>query len=763
MRPLRIELSNFLSYRGEHSIDFTPANVIVLSGPNGSGKSSIPDAIRFALFGFTRGSTLDVMVSDGTENAKVAVTFGLDSRRFQATRSRRRGKSSTVTFGELHDDGGVDVLEPIGRNSAEAQAAILDLLGLDDTLFRMTAFVGQGDSAAFSAARPSERKDALGKVLILEEWAAKLKLARDHVGSIQSTRTILEGTKAAAAEVAEQVPRLREEVASHNVNVDALGIRVKDQEGTLATDREKRNALAERVATFEAAKARLMAAVAAVNAAREKHQATGLRVNEFAPLVLDADATAILDHRIKKLTGDEAKARSLAAARQQAADLDAAIAEASRLIAEAAAKYAREGASLQASLDAAIEAHRRDLAALQDRHAAHSRTAELLDKVPCPEKAPTIVAECLLLEDARKSSDALANLATAIEKLEGQDPGQDIRTKLEAHKRTLPSDPALTEKLERLRTDRAAVPWKPETDVVLLEELTKGLDELPTLREKKGNQERLAAALGEARKAHMAASSTLGELTETANATREAVPADPGPELQKVDARIETAAQTLRDTRSEFAEQSADLAAAKAKLGLAEKSVLQVKELEERDVSLLRRQKSLEVLVEAFGRDGIPALLVERAMPNLESIANDLLELLSDRRLQLRFETQAETQAGELRESLNIIVSDERGSRELAVFSGGERMRIDLAIRTALSALLATRKRSHCELLVLDETAAPLDQEGQDAFVESLDRIAPRFGLILAVTHLEDLKDRFPARLEVTKTAAGSRAELRIV
>jgi len=761
VRPLRVDLSNFLSYPGSHAIDFTSANVIVLSGPNGAGKSAIPDSVRFGLFGFTRGTTLDAMITDGAENAKVAVTFGLDDRRYQATRTRRRGKSSTVTFGELHDDGGVDVLEPKGRNSEEAQAAILDLLGMDDALFRMTAFVGQGDSAAFTSARASKRKDALGRVLILEEWAGKSKLARDRLGAIERERTGIEATKANAELVAGQAPQLREAVKSDQETVAGLTGEVTRWQASLDGDREKRNKLAEQVATFEAATATSTAAAKGLLEGQNRTEAAALRFHELSPLVLKGDEAAVLNRKIQRLEADEGKARSLAEARQKAAHFDAVVAKEQTALTEAKTSHDRETERARARLDGAIEAHRRELAALQDRHAAHSTTAELLDKVPCPEKAPTIVAECLLLGAARKSSGALPDLAASIEKLKGQEPGQNERTILAGLAKVTPGlTEGIIERLEKARGDRAAVPWDAENDPDRLDELTKGLEALPRLREKWGNQEKLAAALAEARKVHEAAMVTLAEARETATKAREAIPDDPGPDLRLLDSSIATETNHLDQARAELSTANADLTAATTKLGLAEKCAEQVKELEAKDTTLLRRQKALEVLVEAFGRDGVPALLVERAVPNLEAVANDLLDLLSDGRLRLRFETQKETTGGELRESLNIFVSDERGEREYENYSGGERMRIDLAIRAALSALLAQRKRSHCDLLVLDETAAPLDQEGQDAFVEALDRISSRFGLILVVTHLEDLKARFPARLEVTKTAAGSRAEL---
>jgi exonuclease SbcC len=61
---------------------------------------------------------------------------------------------------------------------------------------------------------------------------------------------------------------------------------------------------------------------------------------------------------------------------------------------------------------------------------------------------------------------------------------------------------------------------------------------------------------------------------------------------------------------------------------------------------------------------------------------------------------------------------------------------------------------------VLDETCAPLDAQGRALFVECLQKVAERFATILVITHVEELKDLFPFRFEISKTAEGSRVEV---
>ncbi len=51
MRPLRLLLDGFGTYRNETEIDFTDVEFFALVGPTGSGKSTVIDALCFALYG----------------------------------------------------------------------------------------------------------------------------------------------------------------------------------------------------------------------------------------------------------------------------------------------------------------------------------------------------------------------------------------------------------------------------------------------------------------------------------------------------------------------------------------------------------------------------------------------------------------------------------------------------------------------------------------------------------------------------------------
>jgi len=166
-----------------------------------------------------------------------------------------------------------------------------------------------------------------------------------------------------------------------------------------------------------------------------------------------------------------------------------------------------------------------------------------------------------------------------------------------------------------------------------------------------------------------------------------------------------------------------------------------------------------KTLERAFGKDGVPALLIEQALPQIETKANELLDRLSDGQMSIRFVTQAEykdKKREDLKETLDIQISDSAGIRSYEMYSGGEAFRVNFAIRLALSEILAQRKGARLQTLVIDEGFGSQDVQGRQRLIEAINLVKNDFAKILVITHLDELKDAFPSRIEVEKTERGS-------
>ncbi len=202
---------------------------------------------------------------------------------------------------------------------------------------------------------------------------------------------------------------------------------------------------------------------------------------------------------------------------------------------------------------------------------------------------------------------------------------------------------------------------------------------------------------------------------------------------------------------------------ARQALGAAQERVDRCRGLEkEKEAKLAQEQEGIEEktiyeeLQLAFGKKGVQAMIIESVLPELEEEANRLLSRMTDGRMHVRFETQRTTKKGEPVETLEIKISDELGARSYELYSGGEAFRVNFAIRIALSKLLARRAGARLETLIIDEGFGTQDTIGRERLIEAINSIQEDFTLILVITHIEELRDSFPVRIDVFKTPEGS-------
>ena len=184
----------------------------------------------------------------------------------------------------------------------------------------------------------------------------------------------------------------------------------------------------------------------------------------------------------------------------------------------------------------------------------------------------------------------------------------------------------------------------------------------------------------------------------------------------------------------------------------------ELEHVDTRRIQLEEDQSIYQELAIAFGRQGIQAMLIETVIPRLEEEANYLLGRMTDNQMHLKLETQRERRSGrgEPIETLEINVSDELGPRNYELYSGGESFRINLALRIALSKVLSQRMGAALPTLFIDEGFGTQDSVGRERIMDVISSIEDDFDKIIVITHLEDLKDMFPARIEVLKTQEGS-------
>ncbi|MBF8302027.1 MAG: hypothetical protein HW396_308 [Candidatus Dadabacteria bacterium] len=221
---------------------------------------------------------------------------------------------------------------------------------------------------------------------------------------------------------------------------------------------------------------------------------------------------------------------------------------------------------------------------------------------------------------------------------------------------------------------------------------------------------------------------------------------------------IEDAISRLKRTKDEIIE----------KKGRIISKLEWITSLENKKEDALKKAKKLgydmtlyQELDKAFGKNGIQALIIESAIPEIDIEANKLLTRLTDSGMTLSLEMVKPTQKGGEKETLEIKVGDNFGTRSYETFSGGEAFRIDFALRIAISKFIANRSGAQLRTLIIDEGFGTQDKDGLGQFIQAINTIKNDFDKILVITHIDELKDKFPVRIDVTKeTGRGSTFEI---
>jgi len=236
-------------------------------------------------------------------------------------------------------------------------------------------------------------------------------------------------------------------------------------------------------------------------------------------------------------------------------------------------------------------------------------------------------------------------------------------------------------------------------------------------------------------------------------------------------ADLATRTATLKQSALELIQRTATLTQEKETL-LQEKGSLhnqQIKlnqversyKLQAAEITLLElNAQDYQTIATATSKDGIQALLIEEAIPEIEQEANRLLAKLTNNQAQIFIESLRDLQKGGTKETLDIKISDAIGIRPYEMFSGGEAFRIDFALRIAISKLLARRAGTSLQTLIIDEGFGSQDEEGLGNIMDALYKIQDDFCKVIIVSHLPAMKDQFPVHFFVQKGPNGSTVEI---
>ncbi len=231
-------------------------------------------------------------------------------------------------------------------------------------------------------------------------------------------------------------------------------------------------------------------------------------------------------------------------------------------------------------------------------------------------------------------------------------------------------------------------------------------------------------------------------------------------DLEGINKIIEIHQQSLDDTISVREEHVKNHAGTMEKLSQYKLLETEFEEKNQEYRLLYHQEALLQRAVEIFSKNGIQSFIIENSLPEIEGKANQILDIISDGRLQVFFKVQSKTKKGLFKETMDIDISNEGQLRSYELFSGGEKFKVDLAIRIAISYVLSNQSGARLSMLMIDEGFGTQDKDGILRFVECINRISKDFEKVIVVTHLDDLKDYFQTLIRVIKKNGFSRVSI---
>jgi len=185
MRPIRLEIQGFTSFRNRASLDFNDMEVFSIIGENGAGKSSLLEAMLFALYGQTprmQGVAKKDLVSQGSNELKVLFEFSSGERVYRVTRSFKIKGTPFAKIEKYKDGDWATVADKDGEVTREVER----ILRLPYNAFTKAVIIPQGQFDKFlKPDSPSERRNILIKMFDLEIYERMRGMASDIKGKAE--------------------------------------------------------------------------------------------------------------------------------------------------------------------------------------------------------------------------------------------------------------------------------------------------------------------------------------------------------------------------------------------------------------------------------------------------------------------------------------------------------------------------------------------------------------------------------------------------
>ena len=233
-------------------------------------------------------------------------------------------------------------------------------------------------------------------------------------------------------------------------------------------------------------------------------------------------------------------------------------------------------------------------------------------------------------------------------------------------------------------------------------------------------------------------------------------------DITTIDEEIRSIQNNKKELESKLRELHAIIVGNKTILKNVENLNIEFKEIEE-------EYKVLGELADLANGKKAPYISFERYIlasyfEDIIEAANIRLEKMTGDRFSLIRKTSKSKGAGQKGLDLEIYDNYTDSSRDVSSLSGGESFKASLSLALGLSDIVQSNAGGvSLDTMFVDEGFGTLDPQSLDNAIDSLLELQRGGRLVGIISHVEELKERIDAKLEVTSTSKGSKVEFNIL
>ena len=697
----KLQLTNFLSHE-KTEIEFSETEKLLLDGNSGAGKSSIFDAILWCLYGQGRTENRS-MIRKGSKKGAVCLELtkrdgeGIKDEIVVITRTVATNGKHTLEIG-IRQDNGFVTAKPVS-GIRETQAWIeKELIGASWLLFINSVAYVQGNTDSFVAQTASRRKELLLEIIKAEDYKQYYEKARVMLSSMENTYNSTEGQIDALRGVMYPIEARIAETSSLVAKLNQDTVEDMYLHSKMVDLEMKRDALIESMQELVLINANLKTATENRNFVEKMLLERRQDISEKDKLVKILDKAKGSSKKLEKAKKELDELRKLFQTTSAARNERDEFMSKKPFVSYRTIELGRIEEKIKKLKSEPVCPSGKDCPYSGD----HSKQIDELDK-----------ESRLILELVSQESDALDAWEKKLTELPSLIDVNEVLTSINDAEESIKMLEIAERQIDSFRKDLENIEGIEKKIPEIEETLKEKQEYVNTLEKQKKEAEKIAKP-----KELVDVDEKLKEVKDKEKVVSE--------EIIKTTTKLEAINNDEEELKT-----------------ISDKVAI----LEEELVVLADKMKKVGLTKTAFGsKGGIETLVIDYLLPKLEDRVNEILSKLSDFRI--KFDTQKKSADGEgVVEGLFItILNTENEELPYENYSGGEKLKISVAISEALATLQKVGFR------LFDEAIFALDDNSLESFVDVVEKLLTSFPQMMMISHIQNVKDLFDKKITIIKT-----------